>query len=176
MSKSLFDSINLGYEIQKEAPPLQSHIDFIEGDSVITTMNTGFIHNDKPVVPHKPELNCRPSKRKNPDSIINNIDTGFGCDNVAVIQCPKPKYNTHLCKENYFGEFVSETEKALARYNLGVYSKEELDKIVGDIIIDNSKEFTTKKEVQEMIANLDFVDSKLKANADYEIPDKLFKL
>lgn len=112
---------------------------------------------------------------KNPDSIIGSVDTGFGSDNQLVKDCPKPEYHTHLCKENYLGEFKAESEKTLARNNLGVYSKEEVDKIVSQIVQDNNG-FATKKEVQNMIADLDFVDSTLKSYVDYQIPNDLFKL
>ena len=134
-SKSLLNTIKLGYNVKPVPPPPANHIDFIEGDSVMTTISTGFEHNDKPVPP-PPEINlgCKIPKKKNPDSVIGSIDTGFGCDNQIVIDCPKPKYKTHLCKENYLGEFKTESEKTLARNNLGVYSKEEIDKIVGQIV------------------------------------------
>lgn len=175
-SKSLLNTIKLGYDIKPVPPPPENHIDFIEGDSVITTISTGFEHNDKPVPPPPDiNLNCKLPKRKNPDSVIGTIDTGFGCDNQLVIDCPKPQYKTHLCKENYLGEFKTESEKTLARTNLGVYSKEEIDKIVGKIV-ENNNNFITKKEVQNMIADLDFVDSTLKSYVDYQIPNNLFKL
>lgn len=176
-SKSLLNTIKLGYNVKPVPPPPANHIDFIEGDSVMTTISTGFEHNDKPVPP-PPEINlgCKIPKKKNPDSVIGSIDTGFGCDNQIVIDCPKPKYKTHLCKENYLGEFKTESEKTLARTNLGVYSKEEIDKIVGQIVENNNNNFITRKEVQNMIANLDFVDSTLKSYADYQIPNNLFKL
>ena len=207
-SKSLLNTIKLGYNVKPVPPPPANHIDFIEGDSVMTTISTGFEHNVKPVppppanhidfiegdsvmttistgfehnvkpVPPPPEINlgCKIPKKKNPDSVIGSIDTGFGCDNQIVIDCPKPKYKTHLCKENYLGEFKTESEKTLARNNLGVYSKEEIDKIVGQIVENNNNNFITRKEVQNMIANLDFVDSTLKSYADYQIPNNLFKL
>lgn len=178
-SKSLLNTIKLGYNVKPVPPPPANHIDFIEGDSVMTTISTGFEHNDKPVPPPPPpeiNLGCKIPKKKNPDSVIGSIDTGFGCDNQIVIDCPKPKYKTHLCKENYLGEFKTESEKTLARNNLGVYSKEEIDKIVGQIVENNNNNFITRKEVQNMIANLDFVDSTLKSYADYQIPNNLFKL
>ena len=176
---SVMTTISTGFEHNDKPvpPPPANHIDFIEGDSVMTTISTGFEHNDKPVPP-PPEINlgCKIPKKKNPDSVIGSIDTGFGCDNQIVIDCPKPKYKTHLCKENYLGEFKTESEKTLARNNLGVYSKEEIDKIVGQIVENNNNNFITRKEVQNMIANLDFVDSTLKSYADYQIPNNLFKL
>lgn len=174
-SKSLLNTIKLGYDTKPVPPPPENHIDFIEGDSVMTTISTRFEHNDKPVPP-PPEINlsCKTPKHKNPDSVIGSVDTGFGCDNQLIRECPKPKYKTHLCKENYLGEFKTESEKTLARTNLGVYSKEEIDKIVGQIVEDNN--FATKEEVQNIVANLDFVNSTLKSHVDYQIPNDLFKL
>ena len=179
-SKSLLNTIKLGYDTKPVPPPPENHIDFIEGDSVMTTISTGFEHNDKPVPP-PPEINlsCKTPKHKNPDSVIGSVDTGFGCDNQLIRECPKPKYKTHLCKENYLGEFKTESERTLARTNLGVYSKEEIDRIVGQIVENNNNNnnnFITKKEVQNMIADLDFVDSTLKSYVDYQIPNNLFKL
>lgn len=174
-SKSLLNTIKLGYNVKPVPPPSKNRIDFIEGDSVMTTISTGFKHNDKPVTtPPEINLGCKIPKKKNPDSVIGSIDTGFGCDNQIVIDCPKPKYKTHLCKENYLGEFKTESEKTLARNNLGVYSKEEIDRVVGQIVENN--DFITKKEVQNIIANLDFVNSTLRSYVNYEIPNNLFKL
>ena len=105
------------------------------------------------------------------------IDSGFGCDDKLTINCPKPELHTHLCKENYLGEFKEESEKALARDNLGVYSKDEVSKVLADVVanIDTSI-FITKKEVYNLVENLDFVNSYIKANIDYEIPEQLFSL
>lgn len=105
------------------------------------------------------------------------IDSGFGCDDKLTINCPKPELHTHLCKENYLGEFKEESEKALARDNLGVYSKDEVSKVLADAVanIDTSI-FITKKEVYNLVENLDFVNSSIKANIDYEIPEQLFSL
>lgn len=105
------------------------------------------------------------------------IDSGFGCDDKLTINCPKPELHTHLCKENYLGEFKEESEKALARDNLGVYSKDEVSKVLEDAVanIDTSI-FITKKEVYNLVENLDFVNSSIKANIDYEIPEQLFSL
>jgi hypothetical protein len=81
---SVMTTISTGFEHNDKPvpPPPANHIDFIEGDSVMTTISTGFEHNDKPVPP-PPEINlgCKIPKKKNPDSVIGSIDTGFGCDN-----------------------------------------------------------------------------------------------
>jgi hypothetical protein len=45
-------------------------------------MSTEFDHDAKPIPP-PPEINigCKIPEHKNPDSIIESVDTGFGCDN-----------------------------------------------------------------------------------------------
>ena len=105
------------------------------------------------------------------------IDSGFSCDDTLVVDCPKPELHTHLFKENYLGEFKAESEKELARNNLGVYSKDEVNKVLVDAVenLDTSI-FITKKEVYNLVENLDFVNSSIKANIDYEIPEQLFSL
>lgn len=205
-SKSLLTTINTGFKIQKKkedeekpitiielpkqdviVPPLEikeievielpkkKEIPLYQDDSIRTTIETGFIQNKtQPIVPCKKELKCKP--HKNEDSVIETVDTGFDCTNTIVRDCPKPKYKTHLCKENYLSEFKTESEKQLARTNLGVYSKEEINNIVANIVENNTKEFVTKKEVENMINDLDFVNSTLRSYVNYEIPDDLFKL
>lgn len=159
-------------EIQIYKPP---NIVYIEKFDLVTTFSTGFQHNDIPV-PSLPVIDIKCDNHKTgEDSIIESIDTGFGCTNHIAIPHCKPKYKSFLCKENYLGEFKTETEKSLARYNLGVYSKQEIDDIVGKILIENNN-FVTKKEVQNMISELDFVNSTLRSYANYQIPDDLFKL
>ena len=105
------------------------------------------------------------------------IDSGFSCDDTLTVDCPKPELHTHLCKENYLGEFKAESEKELARNNLEVYSKDEVNKVLEDAVenLDTSI-FITKKEVYNLVENLDFVNSSIKANIDYEIPEQLFSL
>lgn len=105
------------------------------------------------------------------------IDSGFGCDDKLVADCPKPELHTHLCKENYLSEFKTETEKELARNNLGVYSKEEIEKVISDALVNlDTSNFITRKEVYNLVENLDYVNSTVKSNVDYEIPNNLFKL
>lgn len=105
------------------------------------------------------------------------IDSGFGHDSKLYFDCPKPKTHIHLCKENYLSEFETESEKQLARDNLGVYSKSEVNNALIDILQNlDSNTFITRKEVNNLIDNLDFVKSILKSNIDYEIPETLFTL
>ena len=110
------------------------------------------------------------------DSAMDTVDTGFGDENILRKECKKPKYKQHLCKDNYLGEFEAATEKQLARFNLGVYSKEEVDNLIEDIVHNSDNQYATKTEVEQMLAELDFVDSSLKSTANYEIPETLFKL
>ena len=105
------------------------------------------------------------------------IDSGFSCDDTLTVDCPKPELHTHLCKENYLGEFKAESEKELARNNLGVYSKSEVNNTLTSILQNlDSNTFITRKEVNNLIDNLDFVKSILKSNVNYEIPENLFTL
>lgn len=123
-----------------------------------------------------PELNKVIIDPKSCDSIIEDVETGFGPEQIITIpDCPKKKHFTHLYKENYLGEFKEESERALARYNLGVYSKAEIDEVVSKIVQENNN-FVTKSQVEGMLQELDFVDSVLKSYADYQIPSDLFKL
>lgn len=109
------------------------------------------------------------------ESVMNSIKTGFGLENTIVRDCVcKRRYKVPLYKENYLGEFEEESEKTLARYNLGVYSKKEIDDIVSNIIFDN--DFLSKEDVQSMIDSADFVKSTLKSYVDYIIPNDLFTL
>lgn len=156
-SKSLLTTVKLGYDEENIDTGFNLPPENPVKDIVINTI----------VIPQK-DINC-----KNPDSIIENIDTGFGCINKLVKELPK--FKTHLCKENYLGEFESETEKTLARNNLEVYSKNEIDKVISQII-ESNKNFTTKKEVESMIAEIDVVNSTVKSYADYQIPNNLFQL
>lgn len=164
--------INVPQEVKQEKPKLEIiELTPIKKEELPKPLITIPIIEDKPIQP--PKLNC--NIQKGQDSIIDSVDTGFGCSNQVVVDCPKPKYKSHLCKENYLGEFKQESEKELARNNLGVYSKEEIDLIVGQIIIENGG-FVTKSQVQKMINDADFVNSTLRSYADYQIPDSLFKL
>lgn len=108
------------------------------------------------------------------DSIMDFVDTGFGYENILWKDCPRPKFKTHLFKENYLNEFKSDTEKTLVRHNLEVYSKAETNQIVSHLI--SEKNLVTKDNISEIIEDLNFVDSIPKSDVYYDIPDKLFKL
>ena len=179
-SKSLLETVSLGYDKIEEKNELpQEPIKLIEGESLITTMDTGFGKNNTEEVENIPIIElvkCTCKKKPNEDSIIDSVNTGLGAENTVIIDCPEPKFKIPLCKENFLGEFETVIEKQLARYNLGVYSKEEVDNVVSKIIDINITNLATKAEVETMIKNLDYVDSTLKALADYQIPNDLFKL
>lgn len=134
----------------------------------------GVIHNEQPVI--KPVIKQEPSKEVNKDSIIDKINTGFGCDNALHKDCPKPQWHQHLCKENFLGEFKTELEKQLARDNLDVYSKTQIDKFIKDLSGVDLPSYITKDYFNEAIQNLDYVKSSLKSNIDYNIPENLFTL
>lgn len=112
----------------------------------------------------------------NKDSIIDKINTGFGCDNALHKDCPKPQWHQHLCKENFLGEFKTELEKQLARDNLDIYSKTQIDRFIKDLSGVDLSSYITKDYFNEAIQNLDYVKSSLKSNIDYNIPENLFTL
>lgn len=62
------------------------------------------------------------------DNNLDNFNTGFGEKNDLHFDdpCKKPELKTPLYKENYFGEFVTEEEKAAARHALGLYNKGDI--------------------------------------------------
>ena len=156
--------------LQKEKQVL-----YTESDNIQTTFSTGFKHNDKPVIETKQCMKCQSPTIKGEDSIMDSVNTGFGNNNIITHECPKPTYKTHLYKENHLGEFKSETEKALVRQNLDIYSKQDINKLISDIIIgDFSKSFVTRDEVQVMLE--DFVSSSPQSYALYDIPNNLFPL
>lgn len=164
--------------LQKASPLIEEkQILYQEAGCLKTTFSTGFMHDDKPVVaPPPPSFNQQTPIEENEDSVIDSMDTGFGENNTISQDCPKPQYKTHLFKENHLSEFKSETEKALVRYNIGVYSKTEVHDLVSHIISDGTASFVTKEQVEDMMDQLDFVDSTLRAYAIYDIPTKLFPL
>ena len=130
----------------------------------------GVIHNEQPVI--KQEEN----KTANKDSVLDFIDTGFGTENTLHKECPPPKWVQYLSKENFLSEFKSDIDKKLARDNLEVYSKKEIDTFISSITNIDASNFVTKDYVDEAIQDLDFVKSKLKANSNYDIPEQLFTI
>ena len=130
----------------------------------------GVIHNEQPVIKQEP------SKEVNKDSIIDKINTGFSCDNVLHKDCPKSQWHQHLCKENFLGEFKTELEKQLARDNLDIYSKTQIDRFIKDLSGVDLSSYITKDYFNEAIQDLDYVKSSLKSNIDYNIPENLFTL
>ena len=130
----------------------------------------GVINNEQPVIKQEP------SKELNKDSIIDKVNTGFGCDNALHKECPKPQWHQHLCKENFLGEFKTELEKQLARDNLNVYSKVQIDEFIKNLSGVDLSSFITKDDFNEAIQDLDYVKSSLKSNIDYNIPENLFTI
>lgn len=130
----------------------------------------GIIHNEQPVIKQES------FKELNKDSIIDKINTGFGCDNTLHKDCLKPQWHQHLCKENFLGEFKTELEKQLARDNLNVYSKAQIDEFIKNLSGVDLSSFITRDDLNEAIQDLDFVKSSLKSKTDYNIPENLFIL
>ena len=130
----------------------------------------GVIHNEQPVIKQEP------FKELNKDSIIDKINTGFGCDNTLHKDCPKPQWHQHLCKENFLGEFKTELEKQLARDNLDIYSKVQIDEFIKNLTGVDLSSYITKDDFNEAVQNLDYVKSSLKSNIDYNITENLFTI
>lgn len=137
--------------------------------SLLSTISTGFQHDDKPVIPEEV------SEVVFEESIKSTIDTGFGSGTLHK-QCPQSELVQYLIKGNFLSEFKTEVEKTYARENLGVYSKEKVDQLLESITNNVGNLYVTKTEVQEMMTQIQFVDSQLKGYAAYEIPNNLFRL
>lgn len=120
----------------------------------------------------QPKIKCH-----NGSSILDSVDTGFGGENI-LIKDPKPnkQLKTHLLKENYLNEFKTESEKTLVRSHLGVYSKSEVNEVIETKVLDYTSGFVTIEKVEEMLDELDYVESTIKAYSDYQIPNNLFRL
>lgn len=145
--------------------------------SILNTVDTGFEkeeQKEEEVKPEIPEQSFTKSNRK--DSILESIETGFGEINTIIKDCPKPQFKTPLFKEDYLSVFISETEKQLVRNNLGIIGASEVTTMVKDLVEEKIDSFITIDKVEDLIQDLDFVDSELNARVDYTIPDKLFKL
>lgn len=150
--------------------------------SLLGTVDIGFdtiiIEQEKPIQ-KEPDVVIEIIKTQqcvcnNDDSISDTVDTGFGDQNIIIKECPK--FKIPLYKENYLGEFQTPIEKALARRNLEVYSKDEIDKAVSKVLNIDLSEYVTKNEIQKIIKDLNFVDASTKAYVDCIIPDNLFKI
>ena len=170
--------------------------------SLLTTISTGFRHNDKPVITEEYIEEDNGSIKKSvktgyetdevtesqkqiptvdvddvtfEESVKETIDTGFG-EGTLHKECPEPELVQYLRKDKHLSEFQTETDKELARQNLGVYSSTKVDQLLKEITNSVGSIYVTKTEVSQMIDSLDFVDSTLKAYANYEIPANLFRL
>ena len=169
--------------------------------SLLSTISTGFHHDDKPVITEEYVEDDNGSIKKTvntgydtngstsppkiipsidvdevtfEESVKGTIDTGFG-EGTLHKECPEPKLVEYLKKGSHLSEFKTETDKTLARENLGVYSSTKVDQLLESITNSVGSLYVTKKEAQEMIGNIDFVDSTLKSYANYEIPNNLFR-
>ena len=170
--------------------------------SLLTTIQTGFRHDDKPVITEEyvEEDNgsikksvktgydtdeVTPPEPKIPavdiddvtfeESVKDTVDTGFG-EGTLHKECPQPKLVQYLRADLHLSEFETETDKELARQNLGVYSSTKIDQLLKEITNSVGSIYVTKNELNIALSNLDFVDSTLKAYANYEVPANLFRL
>lgn len=101
-------NINIGYETQDDFQNITQSGNYSQCKN----------HNISNI-----DSNCNSCQK----DIINAIDTGFGLNNELHYFCKKPKMRLPLYKDNYFSEFVTEEEKALARRALGLYTKQDLE-------------------------------------------------
>ena len=170
--------------------------------SLLTTISTGFRHDDKPVITEEYIEEENNSIKKTvktgydtdeviseeqpiptisidditfKESVKDTIDTGFGQGTLHK-ECPSPKLVEYLTKGNHLSEFKTDIDKELARQNLEVYSSTQVNKLLEQITNSVGSIYITKKEVMQIVDNLDFVDSTLKSYANYEIPSNLFRL
>lgn len=170
--------------------------------SLLTTVSTGFRHDDKPVIteeyieeekgsikksvktgyetsevtlPQKPIPTIEIDKVTFQESVKDTINTGYG-EGTLHKECPKPELVEYLRTDKHLSEFRTEIDKELARQNLGVYSSTKVDQLLKEITNSVGSIYVTKVEVTQMINDLDFVDSILKAYANYEVPANLFRL
>lgn len=170
--------------------------------SLLTTISTGFRHDDKPVITEEYIEEENNSIKKTvktgydteeviseeqpiptisiddvtfEESVKDTIDTGFGQGTLHK-ECPTPELVEYLSKGNHLSEFKTDTDKELARQNLEVYSSTQVNELLEQITNSVGSIYVTKKEVMQIVDNLDFVDSTLKSYANYEIPSNLFRL
>ena len=170
--------------------------------SLLTTISTGFRHDDKPVITEEYIEENNNSIKKSvktgydtdeviseeqhiptisidditfEESVKDTIDTGFGQCTLHK-ECPTPELVEYLIKDNHLSEFKTDIDKELARQNLEVYSSTQVNELLEQITNSVGSIYITKKEVMQIIDDLDFVDSTLKSYANYEIPSNLFRL
>lgn len=170
--------------------------------SLLTTISTGFRHDDKPVITEEYIEEENNSIKKTvktgydtdeviseeqtiptisiddvtfEESVKDTIDTGFGQGTLHK-ECPAPELVEYLNKSKHLSEFKTDIDKELARQNLEVYSSTQVNELLEQITNSVGSIYVTKKEVMQIVDNLDFVDSTLKSYANYEIPSNLFRL
>jgi len=124
--------------------------------SLLTTISTGFRHDDKPVIteeyieedngsikksvktgyeedevisPEKPIPSVDIDDVTFEESAKETIDTGFG-EGTLHKECPQPEYVEYLRQDKHLSEFRTETDKELARQNLGVYSSTKVEQLL----------------------------------------------
>ena len=135
----------------------------------------------------KLSIKCIPKKEQPLESVKNTISTGFAKNDQLGLECKKPTIVTYLIKDNYLSEFEKETEKQLARYNLDVYSKQEVEQLTKNLQNTINKLYVSREtmetrlqetvqEINNIIKSKEYVDSKLKSRVNYSIPEALFIL
>lgn len=175
---SVKDTIATGFEedIEYEQPIDPKEQQFIE--STEDTISTEEV---------KLSIKCIPKKEQPLESVKNTISTGFAKNDQLGLECKKPTIVTYLIKDNYLSEFEKETEKQLARYNLGVYSRQEVEQLTKNLQNTINKLYVSREtmetrlqetvqEINNIIKSKEYVDSKLKSRVNYSIPEALFIL
>jgi hypothetical protein len=150
--------------------------EYIEEDngSIKKSVKTGY-EEDEVITPEKPIPSVDISDVTFEESVKETVDTGFG-EGTLHKDCPQPKLVEYLRSDLHLSEFRTETDKELARQNLGVYSSTKVDQLLKEITNSVGSIYVTKSELSIELAKLDFVDSTLKAYANYEVPNNLFRL
>jgi hypothetical protein len=62
-------------------------------------------------------------------------------------ECPSPKLVEYLRQDLHLGEFRTDTDKELARQNLGVYSSTKVDQLLKEITNSVGSIYVTKTEI-----------------------------
>ena len=173
MNKSLITTITTGFRHDDKPVITEEYVEEDNG-SIKKTVKTGY-DTDETDVPPKEIPSIDVAEVTFEESVKDTIDTGFGTGTFHK-ECSEPELVQYLNKGNHLSEFKTETDKTLARENLGVYSSDKIDQLLKSITNNVSSIYVTKSEVQSMIGDIKLVDSTLKAYANYEVPSNLFRL
>ena len=171
--KYLLTTISTGFRNDDKPVITEEYIEE-ENSSIKKTVKTGY-DTDEVISEEQPIPTISIDDITFKESVKDTIDTGFGQGTLHK-ECPSPELVEYLTKGNHLSEFKTDTDKELARQNLEVYSSTQVNELLEQITNSVGSIYVTKKEVMQIVDNLDFVDSTLKSYANYEIPSNLFRL